>query len=223
MKQGDSYSIYYHLNMLNGKIYIGQSKNPEKRWSTSNYKGCIKLYHAFKKYGRENFKSEVLINNLSIDEANIIEEYLINYYKTIENGYNIKSGGLNNIYTEKSKIKMRKSAKSKKSIMCIETGKVYESAMDIERLLGFANANIIACCRNKIKTAYGYHWCYFGKQHKYKILKDKRKRKVKCIETGIIYESASNAARKLKLQRPNITRCCQGQLKETGGLHWTYI
>ena len=44
--------------------------------------------------------------------------------------------------------------------MCIETGLVYPSTMEVERQLGFAQSHISMCCRGKRKTAYGFHWKY---------------------------------------------------------------
>ena len=36
----------------------------------------------------------------------------------------------------------------------------WPSTKEIERQLGYNNANISACCRGKLKTAYGFRWCY---------------------------------------------------------------
>lgn len=47
-----------------------------------------------------------------------------------------------------------------KSILCIETGKIYPSTMEAERQTGVNRANVISCCRGRYKTAGGYHWKY---------------------------------------------------------------
>ncbi len=47
----------------------------------------------------------------------------------------------------------------------IKTGdliKVWDGMNDIQRSLGFHQANISACCRGKQKTAYGYKWKYYA-------------------------------------------------------------
>lgn len=52
----DMIGIYKITNKINGKCYIGQSKNIEERWRhhrTSKLK--YPLYLAFQKYGLENF------------------------------------------------------------------------------------------------------------------------------------------------------------------------
>ena len=38
--------------------------------------------------------------------------------------------------------------------------KIFDSAVDIKRTLGFSTSNIIANCKGRIKTAYGYMWKY---------------------------------------------------------------
>ena len=45
---------------------------------------------------------------------------------------------------------------------------------------------------------------------------------VLCVELGQIFKSASEAARKLSVQRPRITDCCNGKRKTIGGYHWEY-
>ena len=46
---------------------------------------------------------------------------------------------------------------------------------------------------------------------------------VLCIETGIIYPSSADAARKTNLNQGNISNCCHGKNKTCGGFHWQYI
>jgi hypothetical protein len=47
-----------------------------------------------------------------------------------------------------------------KPVICLETGKIYTSTMDVQRQLGFDNSNISKCCRGKLKQAYSYTWQY---------------------------------------------------------------
>lgn len=48
------------------------------------------------------------------------------------------------------------------------------------------------------------------------------KKPVRCIETGIVYESALDAERKTGIKNGCINRCCTGQRKSTNGLKWEY-
>jgi hypothetical protein len=45
-------------------------------------------------------------------------------------------------------------------IMSNGTTKEWLSAAEVERVLGYNQSNISACCRGKYKTAYGYKWSF---------------------------------------------------------------
>lgn len=50
--------------------------------------------------------------------------------------------------------------KLSKSVLCIETGVIYASTMEVQRELGFSQGNISSACNGGYNTAYGFHWCY---------------------------------------------------------------
>jgi len=83
--------IYKTTNLINGKIYIGQDSN-----NNENYFGSGKiLKRAIKKYGKENFKKEILE---IVDDLTILDEreiYWINELNSTDRniGYNISKGG----------------------------------------------------------------------------------------------------------------------------------
>lgn len=93
--------IYMIKNKINGKKYIGQSVNIERRWYDHKYKAFYKdeisfdspIHQAFRKYGVENFDftilSECLVNELDQKEKDLIVENQSMY----PNGYNIMIGG----------------------------------------------------------------------------------------------------------------------------------
>lgn len=69
---------------------------------------------------------------------------------------------------------------------------------------------------------YGYN--KFSNQQKYgSNYKPKGYKKVECIETGIIYDSASVASRETGIDNSAITKCCKGMRKTIGGYHWKYV
>ena len=86
--------IYLIENNLNHKKYIGQSVNIKTRWAAhKNYKAHMtsspKSYNAFEKYGIENFTFTILEEVKFEQDLTPREQYWINYYDTINNGYNI--------------------------------------------------------------------------------------------------------------------------------------
>lgn len=48
------------------------------------------------------------------------------------------------------------------------------------------------------------------------------KKKIMCIDTGEVFESFADAARKTGLNRTKIVSVCTGKRKKTGGLHFKY-
>lgn len=45
-----------------------------------------------------------------------------------------------------------------KKVICIESGLIYPSTMEAERITGVSHSNISKCCIGKQKTAGGFHW-----------------------------------------------------------------
>lgn len=89
-------AIYKITNLLNNKIYIGQSIHPEKRWKEhqQHSKACddnYPIHLAINKYGANNFSFEILEWTEDYDNE---EKRLINYFNSlIPYGYNIIEGG----------------------------------------------------------------------------------------------------------------------------------
>lgn len=92
--------IYKITNKINQKIYIGLSRNIEKRWKEhKNIAFNIKspqynkhLYKAIRKYGIENFEFTVLEECLE-NELSQKEIYYIKQFNSFLEGYNETTGG----------------------------------------------------------------------------------------------------------------------------------
>ena len=85
--------IYKITNKLNGKVYIGQSINIEKRWRQHINDPGYNIHNAIKKYGKENFSFEVLLE-CSVDMLDVWETDMINLYDCVApKGYNIVPNG----------------------------------------------------------------------------------------------------------------------------------
>ena len=48
------------------------------------------------------------------------------------------------------------------------------------------------------------------------------RKRIECVETGEIFDSFADAARKTGLNRTKIVSVCTGKRKKTGGLHFRY-
>jgi group I intron endonuclease len=105
--------IYKITNLVNGKVYIGQTvqKNPKARW----YDHCAKarrginqpLFNAINKYGVDKFSWEVIDSANSLEALNKLEQQYVEKYNSINEGYNIREAGGNKLHNELSIEKMR--------------------------------------------------------------------------------------------------------------------
>ena len=86
------YLIYKITNTVNNKIYIGSHKTKE---INDGYMGSGKyLNYAYKKYGLENFKKEILfVFDNPTDMFNKEAELVNDKFLAEENTYNLKRGG----------------------------------------------------------------------------------------------------------------------------------
>lgn len=121
--------IYMYTNKINGKRYVGQTKDFDRRHKehTMNSRNKTPIDNAFNKYGEDNFIITILKENIYTQcLMNLWECYYIEKYNTLSNnkhGYNLSSGGSNgNVFIGKSdeelnewKNKISKSNKGKKA------------------------------------------------------------------------------------------------------------
>ena len=79
----DNYSIYVHI-FPNDKRYYGISQYPEGRWGKQGegYRNQKRMWAAIEEFGWGNIKHEIIMTNLTRQSALMIEEALINQYKT---------------------------------------------------------------------------------------------------------------------------------------------
>lgn len=103
--------LYRITNCVNGKIYIGQTIQPDKRWyqhKVSAVKPVMIISHAIKKYGNDAFEFEVIAACKSCEDANHTETFLVQQYDClVPKGYNVAPGGMNAPKTEEWKQKLR--------------------------------------------------------------------------------------------------------------------
>lgn len=110
----NTYMVYCHTNLKNGKRYVGISHlKTYKRWGHegNGYKNCTLFWKAIKKYGWSGFNHTVLHNNLSKEEAEALEIKYISDWKLTNPkfGYNLLEGGNANLPSEQTRKKMSKS------------------------------------------------------------------------------------------------------------------
>ncbi len=219
----ENYKIYMHKNKINGKVYIGQTKrNLTKRWGRNGigYKDSPIFWKAIQKYGWDNFEHILIAEDLTKEEANILEkDYIKQYQSTNPNyGYNIDLGGHSSSYVCK---------KVYQYTFNIQLVKAYDSTAEAERETGFNSAHISDCCNGKRKRVGGYIWSY-------ELLSDDVapiKRHHNCLDVYQydlqgnfikLWNSAVDAGKELNINSNGIIDCCNGVLKTSHGYIWSH-
>lgn len=98
-----NYVVYKITNNINGKIYIGMTNNVKRRWRYEGieYRPPLKSDHhrpfwnAIQRYGWDNFTKEIIISDLTKEEAFEKEKEVIKKLKATDKsiGYNLSQGG----------------------------------------------------------------------------------------------------------------------------------
>ena len=250
-KSNKEWVIYVHENLINHKVYVGQTcQFPyNDRWRSGKGYKVGHFKNAIKKYGWENFSSKIIEKNiLSREQANKIEKYWIYRYRSIlgkDNVYNDHDGGTG-MTSEQSKKLSKKNwenpeyrKKFCKPVICINTQKVYESIAEASRQTKIGTKEISLCCRGafmhnsagKDENGNPLVWAFYEEGKIYKLPSktelNKNRKKVICLETQEIFDSMTDAANKIKIMISNISECCNGSRKTAGikdgiPLHWAF-
>lgn len=232
------YKIYRYWSP-SGKSYIGQTNqtlNARSGSNGQNYYASTKFFNAIKKYGFEWFKEhrEILFDGLFKDEADKLEHDCIIKYDSINNGYNIQTGGSFNI----------NELRAMKPIIGIncQTKKIeyFDSIAEAARQkkLNRRSINKVVNHEKGHKTIGGYVWCSV---EEWNSLEDIEKEKlmntvpvyimkrspVICLTTGEKFNSIKEAEKAKHCN--NISPCCRGIMHSAGKLpdgtplKWKYI
>lgn len=225
---GKRYTIYAHVNLINGKIYVGQTckKSLKDRWREGKgYIGCKKFENAIKKYGWDNFEHIILAENLTYEECDYWENKLTKDWDTVNHGYNMRHGG---ITTPKGSPGQKHTDEWKQAMSAKWTG----------------DGNPM---RNR--NNYGENNHFFGRTHT-KELREKmsleRKGKpspnlgkkfpeefrmklsrpvLQMSEDGEVvneYFGLSKASEATGIMGTHIMECCKGRRRRAGGYKWAY-
>lgn len=192
-------TIYKITNKENGKIYIGQTiRTLEKRWQFHTLsKGCKALHAAIQKYGKDSFEIKPIVHCNSYAELNAREIMCIKLFNSLApNGYNLKEGGKSGSPNEEVRKKMSEARTGKK--LSVET------------------------CRKMSMSRTGKGNSFFGRTHSIESLL-KMGKQVMCLDNGTVYNSATEAANMLSLNRRAIVNHLQGRTKTSGGLTFKYV
>lgn len=240
------YLVYRHT-APNGKMYIGVTSLPTyKRWRYGyGYKNNPYFFNAIQKYGWNNFKHEILLDNLTREEASLAEEIFITYWNLTQKdkGYNINNGGLSNYeISDETRRKMSEAHKGKRHSDSTKE-KISKNHADVSGINHplYGTHRSEETKRKLSKANSGINGGFYGRHHtkesKQKMLKSpeeklnlqlKSKRKPVYqidIKTGKVisqFNSIREASIKTQIARTGISYCCNGKCKTYGGYIWKF-
>lgn len=206
------YSLYRHT-FPNGKMYIGITKKTPicRRWQ--NGKGYCqqpKMAHAIAKYGWVNVRHDILLIDLTEQEAKFWEQFYIRQFNTVENGYNITFGGDGLTGVKRSEATKRKIGEANRQ-------KNYSGNPEVLRAYVSQHG-----AWNKGKPLQG--------EHLRKIAEERQRRCNKSIsacdphthEVVLTFVSCTAAAKFFGVSKEVISRCAHSGRKTAAGYEWRY-
>lgn len=104
-------------------------------------------------------------------------------------------------------------------VRCKETGVVYESIAQAARETGVSKSNIQAAAKRH-GTAKGLHFYYADEPEPDDLLPSKRGIRVRCVETGVVYKTITQAAKETGASQAGIRGAASGM---AGGYRWEYV
>lgn len=219
--------IYKITNDINGKIYIGKSVySGQKRWHDGHlfvvenwkeYADNSILHFAMLKYGVEHFHLDIIETDIQDkDYLSEREKYWIKYYDCCildgaEKGYNMTRGGEGgNGHKGENLAQWRK-----------EHPEDFQKIIDNLNQWRIDNPDLVQLANKKAaqtrKEKYGKDIT--------KAANEACRKRVRCIETGIIYDSVREASRAVGLSSngAQISKVCNGKAKTAKKLHWEFV
>lgn len=247
--------IYGIENIKNGKWYVGQAVNRQKRinqhrWLLRNGKHANKeLQNDWNLFGEKSF-SFVKLEQCDLGHLSERERFWVDEKNAFLNGYNQTEGGLG----QPGRVMPEEERRWRSEKYSGEGNPFYgkkhteasrkkmSEAQSGENHVNYGK-HLSEETRHKISEAHkGMRHSEETKQKLAEVNKGKtpspktlekatRKNRspenplckaVICLETGVVYYSAAEAARQTGLERTKISACCRGDRRSTKGTHWAF-
>jgi group I intron endonuclease len=225
-------TIYVLRNRLNGKCYVGQTRNPEKRFAYYRCPGKERktlIERAIGKYGWDAFE-RICFDGIPQETIDHCERELIRKLNSQKpTGYNLEGGGcgLKQHHPESNAKRSRAmmgsnhplfgthlSQAAKDHLSDFWKGKTF--SIETRRKLSEANRGKKRTPEMKLANSLWHLGKNIGAMNCQSI-------KIVCLETKEIFDCISDAARKYQINRGHIGACCAGKLKSCGGMHWAFV
>lgn len=218
-------AIYKITNKENGKLYIGQSINPKKRFQAHKRSSspCLALKKAISKYGKKSFEMEVLVWCPDKIYADDVEIKLIEAYKTCIDGYNIREGGSSTSVEVLRELAVLGGNSRKRTVAVEIEGaiKIFDSIRGASIFLGVHEVTAQRYLRENKSSKWGWSIYYSdGHFEQSKDIDRPTNKKEFCLTKNNvvkIFDSFSEAGRQLGVDSSSICAVVRGRRKSAGG------
>lgn len=222
----NNFTVYMHISP-NGKKYIGITcKKPEYRWNHGKgYKPNKHFYNAILKHGWDNFQHIIVCENLSKEDACLLEQELIKKHESNNplKGFNHSIGGESGALGFKQS---QESIEKRKSHRDYSTSwaKGKHFSEEHRRKIGDSHKGMRHSEASKTKMSESHKgfipaWKGQKRSDEYRAKKSKA---IICIETDVRYFGLMEAERQTGISHSNISNCLKGKREKAGGYHWEY-
>lgn len=243
--------IYKITNLINGKLYIGQTtRSIQTRFnghmSDMRKNKTTPICNALRLYGKDNFQIEVIAMASTKEELNRLERFYIQEFNSLKpSGYNIEIGG-SNVFISSKGIKQSQDWIEKRTAprrtpvtgKNLKTDEIieFESMAAACRFIG-QPSNSATCiskvCNKEQHFAFGYYWKYSSDKEfpfyekrmgrtKAQPLKHKPVKRIDSNNNIKIYPSLSHTMSE-GFDPSTIVKVCKGKLRSHRGFRWAYI
>lgn len=203
------YTIYGYFNIITLMWYVGRtSKSLARRAKAGNgYRTCPKFWSAIQQYGWPNFECHILDTIDDLEESYRLEQYWIEQKDSIENGYNVSTGGKAGTGVKESEERRKKISDAHKGMKFSEEHK--QNLSNSHRGLKYPNRKRLS---EEYKENLRNHPSYSKPVQQF-------------TEDGTLvaeYSSIKEAERQTSFAASNIGACCKGRYKQAYGYVWKY-
>lgn len=224
------------------KNYLGSGialKNAIKKYGKENFSKEIieecktrDLLNEREKYWIEKYNAtnDDLFYNIALggDGGNVTIGYSEEMLKTLRENKRRGAKGI---------INQGKENPMAKSVICLNNGLIFDTTVMASKYGNTKDYCIQSCCRGRSETAgvsketkERFQWAYYDPSLTYEYIPFKRNysetafsKKIKCIETGTIYNSVKEGARSINVSNQTLSMHLHGKTKHCGNLHWVFV
>lgn len=221
----------YKLTSPNGKVYIGQTYNINRRFSVYRTLMCStqpKLFNSIKKHGWDNFRKEILFDYVCAKEIiDGIEESEISKY--IKKGSSLNISEKVNSPTYLTGSNHPKSKKVLQFNLELKLLKEWVNASEASKRLNINQSCISKACRTSNFYSGGFYWRFktdYSYEKLLKLLSRPHRLSQPIIQLSKKdvfikeWDSQSEASTNLNINQGNIWRVLCGKGITAGGFKW---